>query len=458
MVNTPEHRNRSEIPLDAQIYTVSELNRDAKLALEECLDTLWIAGEISNLARPGSGHLYFSLKDADAQVRCAMFRGANRKLKFIPQDGSQVILHARVTIYEPRGSYQLIVEHMEPAGEGLLRRQFEELKAKLADEGLFDESNKSPLPELPGRIGLITSPTGAAVRDILHILARRFPSVPVVIYPVQVQGDRAKFDIVQAFETAAERNECDVLIVGRGGGSLEDLWAFNEEIVARAVYACPIPIISAVGHEVDFTITDLVADLRAPTPSGAAELVVPDRTTWLDNIASLQIRAARAIEQVANRRKEQVTQLDGRLQRRNPVLLLEQYAQRLDELTGRIGRALSQRIRMDRLRLHSAAARIRAGHPRPLIRERRQMLAEKRLRLTNAMRTRIEAERNRLAVLAAGLQAISPLDTLKRGYAIVENPQGQLVRSVDDLKARDEIIGRLADGRFTAVVRKILND
>jgi len=458
MVNTPEHRNRSEIPLDTQIYTVSELNRDAKLALEEHLDTLWVAGEISNLARPGSGHLYFSLKDADAQVRCAMFRGANRTLRFIPQDGLQVILRARVTIYEPRGSYQLIVEHMEPAGEGRLRRQFEELKAKLADEGLFDESNKSPLPGLPGRIGLITSPTGAAVRDILHILARRFPAVPVVIYPVQVQGDRAKFDIVQALETAAERNECDVLIIGRGGGSLEDLWAFNEEIVARAVYACPIPIISAVGHEVDFTITDLVADLRAPTPSGAAELVVPDRITWLDNIASLQIRATRAIEQVATRRKEQVTQLDGRLQRRNPVLLLEQYAQRLDELTGRISRALSQRIRMDRLRLHNSASRIRAGNPQPLIRERQQMLAEKRLRLTNAIRVIIEAERNRLAVLAAGLHAVSPLDTLKRGYAIVENQQGQLVRSVVDLEARDKIVGRLADGRFTAVVGKILKD
>jgi exodeoxyribonuclease VII large subunit len=458
MSNTPEQQNRSEIPLDAQIYTVSELNRDAKLALEECLDTLWISGEISNLARPGSGHLYFSLKDADAQVRCAMFRGANRTLRFIPQDGLQVILRARVTIYEPRGSYQLIVEHMEPAGEGLLRRQFEELKAKLADEGLFDESNKSPLPDLPGRIGLITSPTGAAVRDILHILARRFPAVPVVIYPVQVQGDRAKFDIAQALETATERNECDVLIVGRGGGSLEDLWAFNEEIVARAVYACPIPIISAVGHEVDFTITDLVADLRAPTPSGAAELVVPDRRTWLDNIAALQIRATKAIEQVANRRREHITQLDGRLQRRNPILMLEQYAQRLDELTGRIGRALSQRIRMDRLRLHNAAARIRAGNPQPLIRERQQMLAEKRLRLTSAIRVIIEAERKRLAVLAAGLQAVSPLNTLKRGYVIVENQQGQLVRSVVDLAAQDEIVGRLADGRFTAVVRKILND
>ncbi|MAF84460.1 MAG: exodeoxyribonuclease VII large subunit [Gammaproteobacteria bacterium] len=458
MPNQSGQHNRSKIPLDAQIYTVSELNREAKLALEDGLRTRWIAGEISNLARPGSGHLYFSLKDADAQVRCAMFRGANQSLRFIPQDGLQVILRARVTIYEARGSYQLIVEHMEPAGEGLLRRQFEELKAKLAVEGLFDTDRKLTLPTLPRRIGIITSPTGAAVRDILHILARRFPAVPVIIYPVQVQGEQAKHDIAQALETAAQRNECDVLIVGRGGGSLEDLWAFNEEMVARSVSACPIPIISAVGHEVDFTITDLVADLRAPTPSGAAELVVPDRQAWLDNITALRIRAVRSIEHEAGRRREQIFQLDGRLQRRNPTLLLEQFAQRLDELTGRIGRALHQRIRMDRLRLHNAVARIRAGNPQLLIREREQILTKNGLRLTNAIRMRIEAERNRLAVLAAELQAVSPLGTLKRGYAIVEDQQGQLIHHTTQLKAQEEITGRLVDGKFTAVVGKIFTE
>jgi exodeoxyribonuclease VII large subunit len=458
MADTPKQRIRSEIPLDAQIYTVSELNQAAKLALEDCLGTVWITGEISNLARPGSGHLYFSLKDADAQVRSAMFRGANRSLRFVPQNGVQVILRARASVYQARGDYQLIVEHMEPAGEGLLRRQFEELKARLADEGLFEEAHKSPLPELPARIGLITSPTGAAVRDILHILARRFPAVPVVIYPVQVQGEQAKFDIAKALETATERNECDVLIVGRGGGSLEDLWAFNEEIVARAVYTCPIPVISAVGHEIDFTITDLVADLRAPTPSGAAELVVPNRNTWLDRIESLRVRATNAIKQTAARRREQNIQLDDRLQRRNPILLLEQYAQRLDELTVRTGRALRQRIRMDRLRLHNAVARIRAGNPQPLIREQEQVLAGTFLRLSNSIRVSTEAERKRLAVLAASLHAVSPLDTLKRGYVIVENQQGRLVRSVDDLQAQDEIVGRLNDGRFSAIVKNILAD
>lgn len=458
MPNMPGQQNHSAIPLDAQIYTVSELNQEARRALEECLDSRWITGEISNLARPGSGHLYFSLKDADAQVRCAMFRGANRSLRFIPQDGVQVILRARVTIYEPRGSYQLIVEHMEPAGEGLLRRQFEELKAKLAGEGLFDEANKSPLPGLPTRIGLITSPTGAAVRDILHVLARRFPAVPVVIYPVLVQGEQARHEIVQALETATERDECDVLIVGRGGGSLEDLWAFNEEIVARAIHACPITIISAVGHEVDFTIADLVADLRAPTPSAAAELIVPDRKTWLNHVATLRMRASNAFERAANRRQEKITQLTARLQRRNPVYLLEQAAQHIDELTGRISRALEQRFRMDRLRLEYVVTRLRSGNPQPAIRKRLQLLGEKRLRLSNAIQVRINVENNRLAVLAAGLQAVSPLETLKRGYAIVENPQGNIVRSTAAIKVHDEIVARLADGRFSAIVRKILAD
>ena len=458
MANTPKQRIRSEIPLDAQIYTVSELNRAAKLALEDYLGTVWIAGEISNLARPGSGHLYFSLKDADAQVRCAMFRGANRSLRFIPKDGVQVILRARASVYQARGEYQLIVEHMEPAGEGLLRRQFEELKARLADEGLFDDAQKSPLPELPTRIGLITSPTGAAVRDILHILARRFPAIPVVIYPVQVQGEQAKFDIAKALETAAERNECDVLIVGRGGGSLEDLWAFNEEIVARAVHACPIPVISAVGHEVDFTITDLVADLRAPTPSGAAELVVPDRRAWLDTTGSLRDRATRAIGQAIGRYRESMLQLDGRLQRCNPILLLEQTAQRLDELTTRTGRALQQRIRMERLRLNNVMARLNTANPQSRLNDHKRTLAEKNLRLANAIHTAIERDRSRLAVMAAGLQAVSPLDTLQRGYAIIENSAGHLVRSTKDIKEKDGITGRLTDGCFRATVNKILPD
>ncbi|MDH3977780.1 MAG: exodeoxyribonuclease VII large subunit, partial [Gammaproteobacteria bacterium] len=441
------------IPANVHIYSVSELNREARLALEESMPAIWVAGELSNFARPGSGHWYFSLKDADSQVRCAMFRGANRGVKFAPNDGKQVIIQARVTIYEPRGSYQLIAEHMEPAGEGLLRQKFEALKNQLSAEGLFTETEKKPLPDLPRRIGIITSPTGAAVRDILHILKRRFPSIPAIIYPVQVQGEQAKHEIAAALKTAGERDECDVLIVGRGGGSLEDLWAFNEEMVARAIFDCPIPVISAVGHEVDFTIADLVADLRAPTPSGAAELAVPDRQTWLQTIESLRRRASHSVRRTLESQRTRLTQLNGRLERRNPVLLLQQTSQQLDDLILRSARAVNRQLKTDRLRLDNLAARLRRANPDHLISTNAQSMAELNLRLKNAMRNRIETRENRLSVLAARLQTVSPLNTLQRGYAIIESEAGVLVRSIDSLKPEDCITGRLAEGQFTAIIK-----
>lgn len=422
----------TRVPQGAQIYSVSELNRAARELLEDELPSLWVAGEISNLARPGSGHLYFSLTDAQAQVRCAMFRGANRTLKFPPEDGLQVIARGRVTIYEPRGSYQLIVEHMEPAGEGLLRRKLEELKNKLAAEGLFDAAHKQPLPALPKRIGIVTSPTGAAIHDILHILRRRFAAVPVVIYPVRVQGDRAKHDIVAALDTAAEREECDVLIIGRGGGSLEDLWAFNEEIVAHAIFNCPIPTISAVGHEVDFTIADLVADVRAPTPSGAAELVVPDGVAWLRAFETLRTRAANAIARLIRQHREQLQQLIGRQQRREPSYILRQNTQRLDELLQRMALALDNRLRMDQLRLRNIVDKLHAAAP-----------------------LRIGELRQKLSVLVAELQAVSPLSTLERGYAVVTDKQtGKVIRAANQLEIDQTIAGRLARGTFEALIKK----
>lgn len=422
----------TSVPQGAQIYSVSELNRAARELLEDELPSLWVAGEISNLARPGSGHLYFSLTDAQAQVRCAMFRGANRTLKFPPEDGLQVIARGRVTIYEPRGSYQLIVEHMEPAGEGLLRRKLEELKNKLAAEGLFDAAHKQPLPALPKRIGIVTSPTGAAIHDILHILRRRFAAVPVVIYPVRVQGDRAKHDIVAALDTAAEREECDVLIIGRGGGSLEDLWAFNEEIVAHAIFNCPIPTISAVGHEVDFTIADLVADVRAPTPSGAAELVVPDGVAWLRAFEALRTRAANAIARLIRQHREQLQQLIGRQQRREPSYILRQNTQRLDELLQRMALALDNRLRMDQLRLRNIVDKLHAAAP-----------------------LRIGELRQKLSVLVAELQAVSPLSTLERGYAVVTDKQtGKVIRAANQLEIDQTIAGRLARGTFEALIKK----
>lgn len=310
----------------ADIYTVSQLNRKARQLLESALPNLWVAGEISNLAQPGSGHIYFSLKDSGAQVQCAMFKAANSRLAFQPKNGDQVLLQGRISIYEPRGSYQLIVAKMEEAGEGLLRRKFEELKAKLNAEGLFDEALKVPLPALPNRIGIVTSPTGAAIRDILHVLTRRYPLASVVIYPTRVQGAAARDEIVRAIELAAERNECDVLIVSRGGGSLEDLWCFNEEVVARAIHACPLPVVSGVGHEVDFTIADLVADVRAPTPSGAAELITPDSSELIRRLQALDRRFTLAIQHHSSACQRFHAQLVARLQQSHPGYRAEAIA------------------------------------------------------------------------------------------------------------------------------------
>jgi len=262
---------------DRDVYTVSRLNQTARQLLEQGLPRIWLEGELSNLSRPSSGHLYFTLKDSRAQIRGAMFRNRNQLLRFRPQEGMQMLVRCRISLYEPRGDYQLIAESMEEAGDGALQRAFEELKRKLDLEGLLRAEHKQPLPLLPRRIGVVTSPSGAAIRDVLSVLKRRFPAIPVMVYPVPVQGKEAGREIAAMLHRAGERRECDVLILTRGGGSLEDLWAFNEEVVARAIHDCPVPVISAVGHEVDFTIADFVADQRAPTPSAAAELASPDQ-------------------------------------------------------------------------------------------------------------------------------------------------------------------------------------
>jgi exodeoxyribonuclease VII large subunit len=416
-----------------------------------------VEGEISNLARPGSGHIYFSLKDQDAQVRCAMFRSSNRALQFDVNDGLQVLVRAKVTIYEPRGSFQLIVERMEPAGEGILRRKLEELKTRLAAEGLFDPAFKKPLPTVPKRIGVITSPSGAAIRDILHVLERRFAAVPVVIYPVTVQGPRAKHDIVTALQTAADRNDCDILVVGRGGGSLEDLWAFNEEIVARAIATCPIPIVSAVGHEVDFTISDLVADLRAPTPSAAAEQIVPNVGAWLNMIASIARQTTNAMGRKLVQHRTLLGQLTGRISRRHPGFVLRQNAQRLDDLGQRMIVSMNHRLAMDRLQLNGTMSRLLATPPSNQIDQIHHQLKGVYLRIDGAIRTHIDSLQNRIAVAAAGLHAVSPLGTLQRGYAIVSDPEtGAVIRDVDTLIEGKKISGRLARGSFLAEVKKTL--
>jgi exodeoxyribonuclease VII large subunit len=442
-----------------EILSVSQLNRAARQLLETGLPMIWVEGELSNLARPASGHIYFSLKDDQAQVRCAMFRSSNRRLKFEPDNGLQILLRARVSIYEPRGDYQLIVEHMEIAGEGLLRRRFEELKASLAAEGLFDEAHKLRLPAIPGRIGVITSPSGAAIRDILHVLRRRYPLAPIVLYPTRVQGAGAKEEISAALKTAAQRAECDVLILARGGGSLEDLWAFNEELVARSLYTCPIPTVSGIGHEIDFTIADLVADVRAPTPTAAAEIVVPDRKELLRELQLQSSRAGAATRRILLASGESLRQLGGRLARSHPGAVLQRLAQQLDDLTQKLVAELGHNLTERGWGLGMLRRRLTAASPVAPLQRRAAGLAMAQIRLNNAMRQRLAARAKRFAVAAAGLQAISPLATLQRGYAIVSDAKtGAVIRDAGMVSKDDRIEARLARGRLQAVVDKTRSD
>ena len=448
---------RSAAP-ERDVYTPSRLNREARVLLERGLPALWIEGELSNLSRPSSGHWYFSLKDENAQLRCAMFRQRNMLARFTPKDGMHVLARGRVSLYEARGDYQFILDHIEEAGEGALRRRFELLKAKLAAEGLFAVERKKTLPRLPKRIGVITSPTGAAIRDVLHILKRRFCTIPILIYPVQVQGASAAPQIAAAIRLAAARAECDVLILARGGGSLEDLWAFNEEIVARAIVDCGIPIVSGVGHEVDFTIADFVADMRAPTPSGAAELVAPDCGEWSRSLSALGRRLALAVERSVRRRIERFNWLERRLAQRHPGLELRQRAQRLDELESRLIRVVRHTLAWRRSEVLQLAGHVRQHSPALRVAAAKGRLALARSTLGSAAANRVERHRARLSQLAGKLDAISPLATLKRGYAIVSDTQGHVVTSSRDLKRGDLIRARLSEGEIQARVESIQMD
>jgi exodeoxyribonuclease VII large subunit len=380
------------------IYTVSRLNREARALLETGLPSLWITGELSNLSRPASGHWYFSLKDEGAQVRCAMFRQRNLSVRVAPRDGMQVLLRARVGLYEARGEFQLVVDHLEEAGEGELRRRFEALKLKLAAEGLFDAARKRPLPRFPRRIGVVTSPTGAALRDVLHVLGRRFPSVPVLLYPVPVQGAGAAREIASMLAVADRRRDVDVLLLVRGGGSLEDLWAFNDEALARAIAGVGLPVISGIGHEIDFTIADFVADLRAPTPSAAAEIAVPDAAAW---------RVA---------------------------------------VGGTAGRLRGDRL----LRL---AAELSAASPATRLASLRLRTTQAARRLAPSFRHGVALAHGRLQAALRALHATSPLATIGRGYAIVTRAaDGAVVRDPVEAPAGTDIEARLARGSLKARV------
>jgi len=440
------------VPPGRDIYSVARLNREARVLLESGLGSIWVQAEVSNFSRPASGHWYFSLKDRDAQLRCAMFRQRNLLARFTPREGQLVLARGRVSLYEPRGDYQLLVEHLEDAGAGALQRAFEELRARLAAEGLFAAERKRALPAAPMRIGVITSPTGAAIRDILHMLAHRFPAAAVLIYPVPVQGAAAAPAIAAALDLASARAECDVLILARGGGSLEDLWAFNDERVARALARCALPVVAGIGHETDVTIADFVADVRAPTPTAAAQLVVPDRRVWLQRLAQLAGRFGSAMRRTLLEQEAQLKSRRERLQRAHPGARLAQHAQRLDELELRLRRGLDARLRGAALQQASLAARLSAVAPATLLRElqlRARALAD---RLEAAATRRLVASGSRLELAARALHAVSPLATLDRGFAIIARTEGSLVRRAADLQPGDGIVARLADGRFAARV------
>jgi len=440
-------------PASKDILSVTELNRHARSILEAGLPEVWLEAEISNLARPGSGHLYFSLKDDAAQVRCAMFRGNNRRLSFTPENGMAVLIHAKVGLYEARGEFQLVVDHMEEAGEGQLRRQFEALKKQLDDEGLFAAEAKQALPALPASIGVVTSPSGAAVRDILHILNRRFPNIPVTIYPTAVQGDPAKHEIAAALKQADEHS--DVIILARGGGSLEDLWAFNEEVVARAIFSCEHPVVSGVGHETDFSIADMVADVRAPTPSGAAEIVVPDRREWLRHSKQMSQRLTRAVSGLFRKAEDRASILLHRLNAQHPGSQLQQRSQLADELTRRLHTGIAEQFNNARWEQNDLTTRLSAQSPAARVRLHQEDLKNRYLRLQQSMQQKLELAGHRLGMQAARLNTVSPLATLDRGYAMVTDDSGSLISETKQVKSGQNIRTRLSDGEVISTVSAV---
>lgn len=436
-----------------EIYTVSRLNAEVRLTLELQFRQLWLCGEISNFVAASSGHWYFSLKDTAAQVKVAMFKQANRNAAFMPRNGQQVLIRARISVYEPRGEYQLLVDFIEPAGDGLLRQQYEMLKAKLTAEGLLAPERKKPLPSQVRRIGVITSPTGAAVRDILTVLARRAPALEVIIYPALVQGAQAAQDLQAALSHAIRRNEVDVLIIGRGGGSLEDLYCFNDEQLARQIAHCPLPIVSAVGHEIDFTIADFVADVRAATPSAAAELVSPDQQHQLAQLVQLQQRLQRGIRQQLGQQAQWFLQQHSKLQLLHPKRRLEQQQQRLDELQLRLQRAGQQQIERKQQQLRQQQQALLQRAPRTGEWFQHSKMLNERLQL--AMQQQLQQQVQQWQQQSALLHQVSPLATLNRGYSLSFNAGNQLVKSVQQLQAGDVLTVRFADGSALTEVKQL---
>lgn len=434
------------------VLTPSLLNTLARDLLEGAFPLVWIEGELGNVSRPSSGHLYFTLKDERAQVRCAMFRPKSSWLRFQPREGLRVLGRGRLTLYEARGEYQMVFDHLEEAGEGALRRAFEALKAKLAAEGLFDGARKRPLPVFARRIGIVTSPTGAAVRDVLSVLARRFPLVEAEVLPVPVQGDGAAPQIVRMLERAAASGRYDVLLVTRGGGSLEDLWAFNDERLARAIAACRVPVVSAVGHEIDTSLSDFAADVRAPTPSVAAELLVPNRDDLARRLHALSSRLATLQRHRLRAAMQRADRAALRLHALRPEARVQMLCRRQTEALRRLEAALQRRLERERGRLRHAEACLRAHHPQRRIARLRERLATLSMRPQGAIARHLARDAMRLRALARSLEAISPLATVARGYSILQRPDGHVVRRVDDVQAGETLLARVSDGRLSLQV------
>ncbi len=437
------------------IYDVSRLNREARALLEGTFPRLWVEGEISNLARPASGHLYFTLKDARAQVSCALFRNRATRLRFTPENGTRVLMQAQISLYEARGNYQLIVDRMEDAGDGALQRAFEALKQKLFSLGLFDETSKKPLPELPRCIGVITSPSGAAVRDVLTVLKRRFAGIPVIIYPTAVQGEDASRQIIAALESAQRHACCDVLLLTRGGGSLEDLWPFNEETVAQSVHACSIPLVSAVGHEVDVVITDFVADRRAATPSAAAELLSPDHAGLVTRVRLLENRLSQQLWQQLRQQQEQLGWLARRLKQAHPGRQLHQQTQRLDELEQRLQRAWQHRLALLHSALQSLLGEVLHHSPRNRLQQLRERCTSLSRQLHYCLSAQLAQRQEKAGSLSRALHAVSPLATLQRGYSITLTGNGHVIQDSQDAGIGELLETRLAKGRLLSRITEV---
>lgn len=432
----------------AEVLTPSQLNTLARDLLEDSFPLIWVEGELGQVTRPASGHLYLTLKDARAQVRAAMFKPKSSWLKFQPRQGMRVLARGRLTLYEARGDYQLVLDHLEEAGEGDLRRALERLRTQLEAEGLFAAERKRPLPAWPRRIGLLTSPSGAVVRDVISVLRRRFPLLEVDVLPVPVQGVDAAARIHAMLTRAIASGRHDVLLLARGGGSLEDLWPFNDERLARAIAAAPVPVVSAIGHDTDFSLSDFAADLRAPTPSVAAELLTPDQHDLRARLNALERRLRRGRREWLQQRMQRLDRASLRLRALHPQQRLQLLRHRQYEALRRLRQAMQTRLRHGRERLLHSDAMLRTVSPRRRLQEWRQRLARLRPRPRQSLAARLQRERLRLHGLARSLEATSPLATIARGYSILQHPDGRIVRRIGDAAAGDILDARLRDGRL----------